>query len=68
MFTTNKQAKIAAASCALLIGAALLLQQNQRDRRWWVKPWLKLKRGNIDLPNEFINGGDLELSEFFEDG
>ncbi|KAJ8961318.1 hypothetical protein NQ314_005967 [Rhamnusium bicolor] len=67
MFTTNKQAKIAAASCALLIGAALLLQQNQRDRRWWEKPWLKRKRGNIDLPTEFIKGGDLK-SEFFEDG
>lgn len=67
MFTTNERDTIAAASCALLIGAVLLLKK-RRTRKWWIKPWLNRKRGqrgNIELTNEFIEGGDLKSYQNF---
>ncbi|KAJ8932069.1 hypothetical protein NQ314_014971 [Rhamnusium bicolor] len=56
---------VIAASCILLITNATLLLKDRRKRQWWVKPWLKRKRSNIDLPQEFIDGGDFKSYQNF---
>ncbi|XP_072375196.1 uncharacterized protein [Diabrotica undecimpunctata] len=61
-----KRKKAVAEILSIIIAVASLLVTNseRRERRWWIRPWLNKKRGNISLTEEFIQVDDEKYSNF----
>lgn len=65
----NKRRRLIAANLCIIIAAASMLKENVEDkrkmrRRWWVRPWLNQKKGNISLPDEFIQSDKEKYKNF----
>lgn len=65
MDSKKRKTKLAAVCCLLIASAALLDDNECKKRKWWVRPWLDRKKGNIPLVNEFVSSDDLKSYKNF---